>query len=372
MATRYPMVSVVIGSYNYGHFIEDAIESVRNQSFPVEEVEIVVVDDGSTDDTRERLRKYAGALRYIYKENGGQATAFNTGLREARGEIVALLDADDLWHRDKLSSVVREFESDPAVDVVHHYMEVVGRDGQVIGMLPDARAQGVISFSRRPLASYLNGQLPFTPPTSGMSIRADCLRKLAPIPEEYRICADLYILSLLPFHAREFRLVERPLGRYRIHGANTWTGPAGAPKPEAMIRFHRLTLKYIEATAREFGQDASRLKRTFEAMEAELTIELYKRDRHRLAALRAACRLDDPKLDGHRLALLMRRAGKMLSIIVPDEEYIALRRRWRRSRLSGILNRVLTPRGAGILDTERPEGGGASKVQERVGHNDDS
>jgi glycosyltransferase involved in cell wall biosynthesis len=74
-----PYVSVLIDTYNYGRFIEQAIESVLSQDFTMERVEILVVDDGSTDDTEERVKKYGAKIRYLRKENGGQASAFNLG-----------------------------------------------------------------------------------------------------------------------------------------------------------------------------------------------------------------------------------------------------------------------------------------------------
>jgi len=70
-------ITVLIDTYNYGRYIEEAIESVLAQDFPAEEMEILVVDDGSTDDTRARVGKYADRVKYIYKKNGGQASAFN-------------------------------------------------------------------------------------------------------------------------------------------------------------------------------------------------------------------------------------------------------------------------------------------------------
>jgi glycosyltransferase involved in cell wall biosynthesis len=94
-----PLVSVVIPSYNYGHFVTEAVDSALAQSYP--NIEVLVVDDGSTDDTRQRLEPYGERIRYIYQANSGLSAARNTGIREARGEWVALLDADDLWHPDK-------------------------------------------------------------------------------------------------------------------------------------------------------------------------------------------------------------------------------------------------------------------------------
>jgi glycosyl transferase family 2 len=330
-ALKPPIASVVLSSYNYGHLIEDAIESVRGQDFPSDELEIIVVDDGSTDDTPRRLLRYESAVRYIRKDNGGQASALNVGIRAARGTVVSLLDADDIWYRDKLRRVIREFE-DPAVDVVNHHMDVVDAGGRRLGRLPDPHTQGPMPFDPRPLRSYLGGRLPFFPPTSGMSIRASCLRRIGSIPEEFRICADLYLLAILPFYAHEFRLVELPLAEYRIHGQNHWSGPAGAPRPDAMIRVLRLACSHVERVARDLGHDPRHLTRTFRAMEAEQTIALYRLQGRRLAALWAACRLDDPRLDGDRLSKLRRRASKVLSVIMP-ETHARLRERYRRSRV---------------------------------------
>ena len=93
-------VSVVIPSYDRGHLLTQAIDSVLAQT--VAPAEIIVVDDGSTDDTRERLRPYAGHIRYVWQPNQGVSAARNCGLREATGELIAFLDSDDVWHPRKL------------------------------------------------------------------------------------------------------------------------------------------------------------------------------------------------------------------------------------------------------------------------------
>ena len=90
-----PLVTVLISAYNYGHFIEEAIDSVLAQDYPNDRLEILVVDDGSTDDTTERVRKYGSRIQYIHKPNGGQASAFNFGFERASGDVIAISDADD-------------------------------------------------------------------------------------------------------------------------------------------------------------------------------------------------------------------------------------------------------------------------------------
>ena len=82
-----PLVSILINNYNYADFLDHAIRSALDQARSYEPVEIVVVDDGSTDHSRQIIKSYAGAIVGIFKENGGQASAFNAGVRASRGEI---------------------------------------------------------------------------------------------------------------------------------------------------------------------------------------------------------------------------------------------------------------------------------------------
>jgi glycosyltransferase involved in cell wall biosynthesis len=93
-------VSVVVPSYNYGRYVTEAVDSALAQTH--EPVEVIVVDDGSTDDTATRLAPYAQRIRYIRQENRGLSAARNAGIRHASGQWIALLDADDLWHPEKL------------------------------------------------------------------------------------------------------------------------------------------------------------------------------------------------------------------------------------------------------------------------------
>jgi glycosyltransferase involved in cell wall biosynthesis len=111
-----PTVSVVIPSYNYGHFVTEAVESVLAQTWRASE--IIVVDDGSTDDTRQRLQPYADRVRYLYQANQGLPAARNTGIRASRGDHVALLDSDDKWHPRKLEFQVACLARRPEVALV--------------------------------------------------------------------------------------------------------------------------------------------------------------------------------------------------------------------------------------------------------------
>ena len=96
------MISVIINNYNYEKFIQEAIESVVNQSY--KDYELIIVDDGSTDNSREIIERYS--FKYsnifpIFKKNGGQASCFNIGYKKAKGDIIAFLDSDDVWKKEK-------------------------------------------------------------------------------------------------------------------------------------------------------------------------------------------------------------------------------------------------------------------------------
>jgi len=114
-----PAVSTVLATYNHGRFLAGAVNSVLGQTLP--DVEVIVVDDGSTDDTPEVMRRYRGdtRVRYHRGDNRGPAAARNTGIRLARAPLVAFLDADDLWLPAKLERQVRLFAVNPALAVVY-------------------------------------------------------------------------------------------------------------------------------------------------------------------------------------------------------------------------------------------------------------
>src|SRR5262249_50749837 len=122
-------VSVLIDTYNQEKYIEQAITSVLEQDFSASDREILVVDDGSTDRTPEIVRKFEPQVRLLRKQNGGQASAFNLGIPQCRGEIVAFLDGDDWWATNKLTHVSETLASDSSLGIVGHGIVNVQRDG---------------------------------------------------------------------------------------------------------------------------------------------------------------------------------------------------------------------------------------------------
>ena len=119
------MVSVIITSYNYGGYIEEAISSIFNQSYS--DIEIIIVDDGSTDNTSDIIKtKYADRVHYIYRDNGGAAAARNTGLKYANGEYICFLDADDLLMPNAIEGHLTYLKNNENVDLVCANVQYIG------------------------------------------------------------------------------------------------------------------------------------------------------------------------------------------------------------------------------------------------------
>src|SRR5580698_2629233 len=102
-----PSVSIIINNFNYGRFLSEAIVSALDQKY--RGFEVIVVDDGSTDNSLDIVASYGNRLRLVSKENGGQASAFNAGFATSIGEVICFLDSDDRFLPDKLSHIVNIF-----------------------------------------------------------------------------------------------------------------------------------------------------------------------------------------------------------------------------------------------------------------------
>jgi glycosyltransferase involved in cell wall biosynthesis len=210
-----PTVTALIDTYNYGRFVEEAIESVLAQDFPADRLEILVVDDGSTDDTRARVEKYAPRVKYLYKPNGGQASAFNFGLVNAHGDIIAFLDADDYWFPGKLRLVVDTFAAHPDAALVYHPLrQLWSSTGEQHDSGFDA-VSGDIASDTRKVLRYTAAQ------TTGLSFRGNIVRQLLPLNESLIIDADAVLTALIIFLAPVVA-IPQPLGVYRIHGENLY------------------------------------------------------------------------------------------------------------------------------------------------------
>jgi len=111
-----PLVSIIIPTFNRAHYLLEAINSIFAQNY--KNIEIIIVDDGSTDNTSKIINLHNKQLHYIYQENGGQAAARNKGIAIAKGKYLAFLDSDDLWTSNKLHKQIRYMQKHPEVKIL--------------------------------------------------------------------------------------------------------------------------------------------------------------------------------------------------------------------------------------------------------------
>ncbi len=209
--------SVLIDTYNHERFIEQAIVSVLEQDFPAADREILVVDDGSTDRTPEIVRKFEPRVRLLRKENGGQASAFNAGIPECKGEIVSFLDGDDWWVPNKLQLAAGELEKNPEVGAVGHGQYEVYADGRAPGIVVPER-NTLLHLQDLPTALLFTHLRCFLG-TTKITIRKKLLDQILPFPEELVIEADEYMFTLAPALAPAL-VLNKPLFYYRFHEGN--------------------------------------------------------------------------------------------------------------------------------------------------------
>jgi glycosyltransferase involved in cell wall biosynthesis len=218
------LVSILINNYNYGRFLPEAIDSALSQSYSP--VEVVVVDDGSTDGSRDVMAGYGSKVTSVLKENGGQSSAFNSGFAHCKGEIICFLDSDDLFVSGKVAAIVKVLEEHPEIgwcfDRVRKFHDT--RKEQ-IPLAPNWDAGRV--DVRRDMAAGSPPNIPTI--TSGISIRRDVLARILPMPEFIRITSDGYIkLSALAL-AEGWRIPDE-VTLQRIHGSNLYTNRSSGKK----------------------------------------------------------------------------------------------------------------------------------------------
>lgn len=225
-----PLVSVITASYNMGHYVCDAVDSVLAQDYP--NLEVIVVNDGSTDDTPQRLARYDGDGRVVvvHQENMGQTVAKNRGLAEARGELVGFCDADNRWRPGKLALQVPLLLNSPGVGVV--YGDIALIDGED-NPLPPLRTK---RYSGRITAKLLVDN--FVTFNTTLVTRS-LLEEMNGFDEDLRMAID-YDLWLRISLDHEFLYVDEPLVDYRI-----WGGQMSHRTGERMDNFFRLLKKFI-------------------------------------------------------------------------------------------------------------------------------
>ena len=201
--------SIVITSYNYAAYLAGAIESALTQTHPLSD--LIIVDDGSTDDTQQVLRRYERQAQIVRQSRAGQVAAYNAGLERARGEIVVFLDADDVLDPHALARITASFGQD--VVKVQYRLRLIDRDGRPLGgAIPRQMQQGDLS------ALVRSGRLCHSAPGSGNAYLVSALRRIAPFPvsDRDRYGADFFAINGSALLG-QVKSCDEVLGGYRVH-----------------------------------------------------------------------------------------------------------------------------------------------------------
>jgi glycosyltransferase involved in cell wall biosynthesis len=203
--------SIVITNYNYGRFLRAAIDSALGQTMAADEV--IVVDDGSTDESKAIIASYGVRITPILQENRGQRSAYNAGFKASKGDLILFLDSDDVLDPSVVEQVLAH--SDGRTAKVHFPLKIVNREGiETGGTVPSERLDSgdlCASLLRRGYYSF--------PPSSGNVYARRVLDQILPMEEVSKYNADTYTGYLAPFFG-DVVAIAQPLGSYRLHGSN--------------------------------------------------------------------------------------------------------------------------------------------------------
>ncbi|MDI6820688.1 MAG: glycosyltransferase [Patescibacteria group bacterium] len=213
-------VSVIIPTYNFSQYIGEAIDSVLNQTY--KNIEIIVIDDGSTDNIHVVLGKYIknGQIKYFYQENRGPGVARNLGIKNSFGDFIAFLDADDVWRSDKLEKQMKLFEN-PKVGLVYSDMEFFGNNFHFKKYSEMTKrfyqGEAMMELIKR---NFI--------PVSSVILRRGVFDRTDYFTEDFKNLAIIedYELWLRVAKIFEIDFIPDALVRYRIHGAQMSHGRA--------------------------------------------------------------------------------------------------------------------------------------------------
>lgn len=224
---RNPKVSIIVPAYNAGRFLLEALESAFAQTY--QNTEIIVVNDGSTDDTEELLRPWYGRIIYLVQENKGLPSALNVGLQRARGDYIAILDADDIWERDKIAAQIALMEAYPDVGLSYTNFLPFGdpvafrtgfdeNNGALRRYCSTAVASDVYLITSSCLFRDLLVEQGFPKPSSTM-IRKICFERVGTFNERLTFCQDTE-MTLRMSKYFQFAYIDRCLLKRRIHAGS--------------------------------------------------------------------------------------------------------------------------------------------------------
>jgi glycosyltransferase involved in cell wall biosynthesis len=232
-------VSVVVTNHNYAAYVAEAVDGALAQTTPP--IEVIVVDDGSTDSSAQLLKDRYGAnssVRVIATANQGQLAALSTGVAACSGDAVAFLDADDCWQPDHLATLAGVLTQRPDVDFVYSNLERFGRESGRWHPEAADRDLGVRTLQEYHLQPWHGS------PTSALMLRMPLCRNVLEMPpgiaSEWRTRADdCLVLGAGILGAHKY-FVARSTVRYRVHGGNRWYGGGAGMSNEYLARVRRV------------------------------------------------------------------------------------------------------------------------------------
>ena len=211
---EHPKVSIVTPSYNQGKFIRQTIESVLGQDYP--NIEYIVVDGGSTDETVDILKEYGGRIRWVSEADNGQTDAINKGLRMSSGSIVAYLNSDDIYLPGTISRVVEEFDRCPDADLIYGDFQAIDEHGNILDKIK------TIPFDHSILlydANYISQPASF--------YRRSLIDEIGMFDDQLQYLMDYEFFLRAAKRRAKFHLLKSSLSAIRYHGeCKTLTGQA--------------------------------------------------------------------------------------------------------------------------------------------------
>jgi len=222
-------LTILINNHNYAEYLRESTDSALDQTYPC--IEVVVVDDGSTDESAEIIRSYGDRVVPVFKSNGGQASAFNAGFAHSTGDIICLLDADDVFEPQKAAEIVNAYQKFQDIGWCYHPLVLFGEVAE-----SSVRPSGLTdSFAFDFRSRLAQGRSPLSAPaTSGLSFKRALLDTILPMPAVIKITADNYI-KFASFGLSKGYVIHEVLARQRIHSGNRYTLRDDQTVPRAEI-----------------------------------------------------------------------------------------------------------------------------------------
>lgn len=276
-----PLVSILINNYNYDRFLADSIDSALAQTYS--NIEVIVVDDGSTDKSRNIIAGYGEQIIPVLKSNGGQASALNEGFKAAKGEIMFFLDSDDLFHREKVQRIVSFFARHNLINLpvisFNSFEAIDAEDSLIDGITPHTCYPDWTELAQIRGEQYLKegnyffkgemnevctsdqvyrfaAKYRYIPyigmPNSCIALSHTLACQVFPLPvNSYKSCADNFMVKAASLLGSTYS-TNFILTKYRFHGKNAWLQKENNQEVEEATRL--IPDEYLNSKLRESGR----------------------------------------------------------------------------------------------------------------------